>query len=269
MQEYRRWLLNRVLQTKDLRKRFIHETGVWKQQEVNNWFDRLAQFLEKLLVLIYITGGQPARAKELLSVRYCNTEKGGHRSIFVKDGLLSIVTYYHKGYNITGAEKIIHRYLPEEVGDLLLLYVWLVLPLRQQLQMLVYKNQEIMSALLWSMDQGKKWDGNRMREVIKRETDRLIGIPLHKKAYRHIAIAISDRYMKRGKFDQEKEAKTGEDELQDDAIARQSGHTPETAGSAYARFLQEAPSYVQTIRYRFQIASLEWHDVLHFSKKLQ
>jgi DNA relaxase NicK len=37
--------------------------------------------------------------------------------------------------------------------------------------------------------------------VLKRESDRLIEVLLNKKSYRHIAIAISDRYMKRAKFD--------------------------------------------------------------------
>lgn len=126
MAEQERWLLNRILQTAELRRRFMHETeGVWRQRQVNDWFDKLSCFMEKLLVLIHVTAGQPARVQELLSIRYCNTEKGGHRSIFVENGLLAIVAYYHKGYNITGSAKIIHRYLPEEVGDILLQYIYL------------------------------------------------------------------------------------------------------------------------------------------------
>jgi hypothetical protein len=162
MMEQKRWLLDRIILTPELNRRFMQGARVWKQQEVNNWFSRLTYFLEKLLILIHIMGGQPARAKELLSIRYCNIEKGGHRSIFIEDGLLTIVTYYHKGYNITGMENIIHRYLPEEVGDILLLYIWLVLPLREQWQKLVFSNKEIPSAFLWTADQNKKWDGNRM-----------------------------------------------------------------------------------------------------------
>jgi hypothetical protein len=269
MTEYRRWLLDRIVLTPELNKRFMRNNKIWKQGEVKNWFDKLTCFLEKLLVLIHMTGGQPARAKELLSIRYCNTEKGGHRSIFVEDGLLGIVTYYHKGYNITGTENIIHRYLPEEVGDILLLYIWLVLPLQQQWQKLVFNNKEIPSAFLWPADQTKKWDGSRMREILKRESDRIIGIQLNKHAYRHIAIAISDRYMKRNKFDKDKEKKKEEDELQDEAIAKQSTHAPQTAGSIYARLLEEAPSHIQTMRHWFRTVSLEWHDVLHFNKKLQ
>ena len=269
MKEYERWLLNRILQTPELAKQFIHPaTGVWRSRQVNDYMDKLSHFLEKLLVLVHIAGGQPARAPELLSIRYCNTEKGGHRSIFIENGLLALVTYYHKGYNITGTEKIIHRYLPQEVGELLLLYVWLVLPLRQQLQKLAFNDEEIPSAFLWSMDRRKKWTGDRVREVLKRESDRLIGVPLNKQAYRHIAIAISDRYMKRTKFDPDKKLDKDADEEHDEAVARQSGHTSETAGAIYARFLQEAPSHIQQMRHRFRVSSIEWHEVLQFSSQL-
>src|SRR5437667_8666657 len=105
--------------------------------------DKILLFMKKLLVLIYISGGQPARCNELLSLRYCNIEKGGHQCIFVENGLVVIVTYYNKGYNITGTEKIIHCYLLQEVRELLLLYIWLVLPIRQQLQLLIFNDIEI------------------------------------------------------------------------------------------------------------------------------
>lgn len=37
----------------------------------------------QLLILMYITGGQPARAPEILGVRHVNTVKGNHRNLFV------------------------------------------------------------------------------------------------------------------------------------------------------------------------------------------
>ncbi|KAH0547910.1 hypothetical protein GP486_008349, partial [Trichoglossum hirsutum] len=274
MHEQGRWLLDRILQTSELVDQFIHHsTGVWRQKRVNDYLDSISYFMEKLLILIHMTSGQPARSREWLSIRYCNTEKGGHRCIFMENSLLVVVTYYHKGYNITGTEKIIHRYLPQEVGELLLLYIWLVLPLRQQLQQLVFNDNEIPTAFLWSIDRRKKWTADRVREVLKRESDRLIGVPLNKKSYRHIAIAISDRYMKRMKFDKDKEDKKkkdlDEDEQHDQAVATQSGHTSETAGAIYARHLEEAPSHIQQMRYRFHMSSLEWHEVLQFAGQLR
>jgi len=43
---------------------------------------RVVAFREKLLVLVHLTGGQPARGTEILSVRHRNTVKGEHRNVF-------------------------------------------------------------------------------------------------------------------------------------------------------------------------------------------
>jgi hypothetical protein len=69
-------------------------------------------FRRKLSIAIYIYSGQPARAPELLSIRYKNTDSGGHRNVFIEDGMVTIVTSYHKGFYVSNDMKIIHRYLP-------------------------------------------------------------------------------------------------------------------------------------------------------------
>ena len=60
---------------------------------------------------------------------------GEHRNVFVEDDLLMFVTRYHKGYNMTNFVKVIHRYLPQEVSELLMLYLWLVLPFWERVQL--------------------------------------------------------------------------------------------------------------------------------------
>lgn len=85
-------------------------------------------FLRRLLLLVHLTAGQPARGTKLLSVRCLNTINDQHRSVFVEHGMVSIVTTYHKGYHVTGTTKIIHRYLPRKVGELLIYHLWLVRP---------------------------------------------------------------------------------------------------------------------------------------------
>jgi hypothetical protein len=62
-------------------------------------------FLQRLLLLTHITGGQPARGTELLSIQYCNTVHGLLRNIFIENGLVSFVTCYHKGYIHSEKEK--------------------------------------------------------------------------------------------------------------------------------------------------------------------
>ncbi|GKU14558.1 unnamed protein product [Fusarium langsethiae] len=138
---HRRWILDRILKEDFLRRDFFENesTGKWRLQTVGRYLSTVNAFLERLLLLVHITGGQPARGTELLCIQHSNPRdgSGGRRNIFIENGLVSFVTYYHKGYSVTGTTKIIHRYLPSDVGELLLYYVWLIVPFLSQLSQLV------------------------------------------------------------------------------------------------------------------------------------
>jgi hypothetical protein len=150
------WLFNRVLDNDWLSDEMLSLTQehqvVWKTDAVQAYFWKIDQFLEQMLLLIHITSGQPARGTELMSLQHSNTAQGHHRSIFFEEGLISTVTSYHKGYNITGSTKIIHRYLPKEVSELFVYYLWLVLPFSQKLDLLVHKRMATPSAFLWPQE---------------------------------------------------------------------------------------------------------------------
>jgi hypothetical protein len=66
---------------------------------------------------------QPPRAPELFGIRWKNTVNGGVRNIPIEEGLVGYVAQYHKGYRSSGDIKIIHRYVPREVGELLVYYL--------------------------------------------------------------------------------------------------------------------------------------------------
>ena len=137
-----RWLIDRIIRTPDLRKRFVqlqsNNSIQWFPKAATAYIDQVDRFLERLALLIHLTSGQPARGSELLSLRYQNTVLGYVRGVFIDDGLVSTVTTYHKGYSITGTTKIIHRYLPSEVGELLIYYLWIIRPFIEQLQVCPY-----------------------------------------------------------------------------------------------------------------------------------
>ena len=44
--------------------------------------------------------------------------KGEHRNVFIEDEAVVVVARYYKGYNINGDVKVIYRYLPRAVGEL-------------------------------------------------------------------------------------------------------------------------------------------------------
>lgn len=131
--------MNRVLTSDWLREEFIDveasETQVaWRSAAVHRYLQQVDGFLERLLLLIHIAAGQPGRATELLSLRHINTVHGRHRNIFIENGLASTVTAYHKGYSVSNSTKIIHRFLSKPVSELVVYYLWLVMPFAQNLE---------------------------------------------------------------------------------------------------------------------------------------
>jgi hypothetical protein len=82
----------------------------------------MGQIKEYLLVLKHFTGGGPARGPEVLSIQYQNTAYGGIWNQMINQGLMLFITIYHKGYSSSGRAKIIHQYVPREVGELFMYF---------------------------------------------------------------------------------------------------------------------------------------------------
>ena len=120
------WLFNRISLNSDLLRRF-EIPGLlkftWNRKRIESYFDIITLFLEKLLIFIYISGGQLAKAPKILSLQYSNSIKTDLRNIFYENDLICFVIYYHKDYSISEITKIIYRYLPREIGELLIYYL--------------------------------------------------------------------------------------------------------------------------------------------------
>jgi hypothetical protein len=259
--EGKRWMLDRVLETDALQAEFVglrkkDSKVLWKVAAANKYISKINSFLERLLLLIHITAGQPTRGTEILSLRHCNTVNGHHRSIFIEDGLVSTVTAYHRGYNIIGSTKIIHRYVPKEVSELVVYYLWFILPFWTKLDLLVWGNKAPSSPFLCSKGDGS-WESTRLTNVLKEEARIHLQTHLNITYYRHVAIAISRIYLKCGGFKRDYgiEEKKSND---------QASHTTWIAGTLYARGLEEAPGAVEARRAEYRTVSREWHSFLGF-----
>jgi hypothetical protein len=120
--------------------------------------------------------------------------------MFIEDGMVVLVAWYYKGYQMSGDVKIIHRYLPREVGELLVWYLWLVLPFQWRIDAWMHQrediNPHIWASALWE----PAWTSERFRRILQWEsTIGLSGVTLNIASYRDIAIAISRRYMRAGR----------------------------------------------------------------------
>jgi len=220
--EGKRWLFYRIIMDEFRGHEFVHEGdgARWKEDQVKAYMRSIRQFKEKLLVLIHISRGQPARATELLTIRHCKTRNGGRRNNFrgwedgVRDG-------YHKGYSVGGSTKIIHRYLPPEVGELLLYYLWLMEPFQRQLEVAPY-GQLFGKGYLWeSGPESPKWKSEVVKRLIGRESLIGMGVRSNISSYRQIAIAITRKYLKEEGFMEDREDEDGLEDGDEEERGRQ------------------------------------------------
>ena len=151
------WLHDRMFTEGYLRQQFIladpapdhgHPGIHWRPARVKQYFDVVRQVKKDLLVLVHMTGGGPGRGTEILTVRHRNDSTGEGRGVFIDGGLVDIVVGYHKGYGFSAKSKIIHRFLPREVSELVVYYLWLVQPFVEILQM-YHECQKDFGAWLW------------------------------------------------------------------------------------------------------------------------
>jgi hypothetical protein len=81
--------------------------------------------------------------------------------------MVSTVTTYHKGYSTTGSTKIIHRYLPKEVGELLVYYLWLVRPFYRKLKLLSLRKTDRPSPFLWAKEECiEPWGSSKLSAML-------------------------------------------------------------------------------------------------------
>lgn len=277
------WLMQRVRNEPVLRRRFVQSDGQgFRMHAIDRFFRVVSQFRERLSVAVHVCAGQPSRAPELMSIRHRNSERE-RRNVFIEDGMVVFVSRYHKGFHVENDAKVIFRYLPREIGEVVVWYLWLVLPFVEQMQSYQRHFRGEPAAIgrraeyIWSPDPDRQteWSSARLREVLKRETAiGLDGQKLNLQAYRDIAIAISRRYLRRSsqfKANTDDEGNDIDDEtgMDEDGIAAfiadlQAAHSSSVAGTQYGRMLMENPNRTARHRELFREASQDWHHFLGF-----
>jgi hypothetical protein len=126
------WLLARVNREGALYKQFMPDSdggGVqWNMARVQQYARAMGTMRRELAVVAHVTGGYPARGSELPTIQYKNGANGDIRGVFIEDGMVALVTMYNKTMGMSASAKVIYRYLPREVGELFVYYIWLAIP---------------------------------------------------------------------------------------------------------------------------------------------
>jgi len=225
----------------------------WNKDGCKRWLKRTKAFLETMAVLIHILYGQPARAEELATVMIKN-HINAMRGIYWSRGQLMIAISYNKTRSTNGKDKVIARFLPEEVGDLLVKYLSLVRPLEafiaEQIECEGYENYE---KLLFT-DYERAWDGKRLSEIFKREMNEWGPASMGFQEYRQLANLWMKTLLKGV-------------ELEEDVRDHQSGHNSETAAMRYGITSEDMNELTPEKLLAFFYASQDWHRLLGFKSK--
>jgi len=222
----------------------------WNKDGCKRWLKATRAFLEKMVVAIHIAYGQPARAEELATVMIKN-QINGMRGLYWSRGRLMIVIGYNKTRSTNGKDKLIARFLPEEVGDLLVKYLTLVRPaeafIAEQIECDGFENYEKM---LFT-DYERAWDGKRLSEIFMREMNEWGPASMGFQEYRQIANLWMKKHLK-------------EIKLEEDVLDHQAGHNSETAEARYGITSEDMDKLTSDKLLAFFHASQQWHRLLGF-----
>jgi len=183
------WMLKGMRRCEMGRK--MRVDGIWNARRVRRYLRTVDRFLELLLFCTHTTGGQPARGTEVTTARFRNG-CFQDRNVFVIDGQVVLVTRYHKSQALFDKPKVIPRFLPWRVGQLVSVYLAYVQGFREQLAVQV--QGEGWSDYVWANTEGP-WGTDRLTRIIARETAKGLGNRLTTLDYRHTAISIGREFV--------------------------------------------------------------------------
>jgi superfamily II DNA helicase RecQ len=249
----------------------------WRPQEVRRHLRHIRRFLELLSLAVHIAGGQPARGPELLSTRWRNGVLQD-RNLYVIDGQVALITRYNKTQSEWDKPKVVIRFLPEAIGQLVAAYLLYVRPLQTMLQSALGKPLSAsVTDYLWADEQGP-WDTERLTRTMTLESAKWLGTRLTVQEYRHAAVGIGrevvgERFAAGYRTEiaaggnAAEEGKGGSDDDGEDPIELQSGRTTAIGAVAYA----VRADLVQGLSTRsidvFRTLSHAWHTFLGFAQR--
>ncbi|KAF1928469.1 uncharacterized protein M421DRAFT_4949 [Didymella exigua CBS 183.55] len=121
-------------------------------------------------------------------MRHCNGLLQD-RNIFVMDGQVMTVVHYHKSQSQWDKPKVVPRFLPPRLGQVMVLYLAYLQPFREYLTVQVLGGS--FSDYVWADEQGP-WGTDRLTRALRRETGKRLGVPLHTLDYWHAAVGEVD-----------------------------------------------------------------------------
>jgi superfamily II DNA helicase RecQ len=237
--------------------------GRWRSRKVRQYLQQVDRFRELLLGCVHIEQGQPGRGSEILPIRHRNGLLQD-RNVFIVDGAVMTVVRYHKSQSQWDKPKIVPRFLPPQLGQIMALYLSYLQPFQEYLVVQVLGGG--LSDYVWSNKEGA-WGTDKLTRVLKRETGKRLGVELHTLGYRHAAIGIGrvkvGESFGRGYQDEVGEVDEAEvDEDQEDIVELQNSRTTAMGVGNYSVPIDIVKHLSVRSIDAFRALSTAWHRFL-------
>ncbi|TKA62306.1 hypothetical protein B0A55_12932, partial [Friedmanniomyces simplex] len=259
LRDKRGWMLERAFAHPEGKK--LHRSGTWSKGVVQKYLRQVDRFRELLLFCVHVTGGQPARGSEITTIRFRNGFLQD-RNVFAIQGHMVIVTRYHKSRSQFDKPKVIPRFLPWKVGQLLAVYLTYVQPVQE------YLSEQVrgfgFSDYVWSNEYGP-WGTDRLTKIITRETEKWLGTRLTTLDYRHVAISlgrevVGDQFA-RGYIEETSEIEEAKVD-EDDGLKISARRGGEIGANRYGVSLDVIKHLSSRSIDTFRPTSMQWHVFL-------
>lgn len=261
-------LLNNTQTNRQLFTRVDGYNLLWHVPAIDAYLGRLQEFSRLFAVLVNITGGQPARGTELVTLRYSNSPTT-LRNIYIQEGQVMIIADYFKSRGNLGKTRPIPRFLPRELGLLLANYLVRVVPLAQFLYHKKSTNppQCLDDFLFVSLAEDTHDSSSNIGNVLQKETLRSWGWSAGLLAWRQIAISWNRRIRLRDTT-LDNDIEEDSDGSMEDLNDIQAGHTSHIAHAHYGVRADTLHEITPELIAQFKAISVSWHELLGFNVAL-
>jgi superfamily II DNA or RNA helicase len=170
---------------------FDARANTWKKKGVVTWLSDLRALKELLAVVCHVWSGMPGRGPEVSTMRHCDGLLV-MRNCFLYNGSAMIVTDRDKAKSIRDMGRKVARFLPDDMGRVLVAYIAWLLPAEELLE------QELMlpatppgiKEFMWRHGPAGRWKTDKLSSLLAREIGTAIGVYVGTARYRIIVIEM-------------------------------------------------------------------------------
>jgi hypothetical protein len=244
----------------------LHWHRVWAQplamrHKIYSRYHRTVhEFLQKLGPLMMVAGGGEPRATEVGAALWCNTQTG-MRSYYVALGHLMWVADYGKSEVLSHAPRVIARFYPRRVGQLVVGFLAEVRPFLELLAILSEQHSPDVYSDLVFHTHGRPWTAEQLTPALEQTTELHLGVKVGVRAWRHIHVALYQEALQ-DEVSASGRLSTAHDNVDAGNGALHSGHTAEVEAHHYALSVDMLRGLHEKAMTVFMRHSQRWHRFL-------